>query len=78
MTAPTFNECAVRQICASLPKGIDQRRLDWLPLVLNEWSRTDLREHLSRDAPATKRKRDAQLMKVGKYANHLRQALEAT
>jgi hypothetical protein len=77
VTAPIFNECAVKQICASLPKGIDQRRLDLLPLVLNEWSRTDLREHLSRDIPATKRERDAQLTKVGKYATHLRQALEA-
>ena len=49
VTAPIFNECAVKQICASLPKGIDQRRLGLLPLVLNEWSRTDLREHLSRE-----------------------------
>jgi hypothetical protein len=77
VTAPIFNECAVKQICASLPKGIDQRRLDLLPWFLNEWSRTYLREHLSRDTAATKRKRDAQLTKVGKYATHLRQALEA-
>ena len=77
VTAPIFDECAVKQICASLPKGIDQRRLDLLPLVLNEWSRNDLREHLSRDIPAIKRKRDAQLTKVGKYATHLRQTLEA-
>ena len=73
VTAPIFDECALKQICGSLPKGIDQRRLDLLPLVLNEWSRTDLREHLSRDIPATKRKRDAQLTKVGKYATHLRE-----
>jgi hypothetical protein len=77
VTAPIFNECAVKQICASLPKGIDQRRLDLLPRVLNEWSGTLLREHLSRDTPATRRKRDARLTKVGKYATHLRQALEA-
>jgi hypothetical protein len=49
VTAPIFNECAVKQICDSLPKGIDQRRLDLLPRVLNEWSGTLLREHLSRD-----------------------------
>jgi hypothetical protein len=78
VTAPIFNECAVKQICDSLPKGIDQRRLDLLPLILNEWSRTDLREHFSRDTPATKRKRYAQLAKVGKYATDLRQALEAS
>jgi hypothetical protein len=35
-TTPQFDERAVEQIRASLPKGIDQRRLD-LPRVLNEW-----------------------------------------
>jgi hypothetical protein len=77
VTAPIFNECAVKQICASLPKGINQRRLDLLPLVLNEWSRTDLREHLSLESRATVRERYDQLTKIGKRANELRQALEA-
>src|SRR5262245_5324948 len=72
-----FDERAVERIRASLPKGIDQRRVDLLPRVLNEWSRTDLTEHLSRDTPAASRKRFAQLTNVGKYATHLRQALEA-
>src|SRR5262245_19538384 len=76
-TTPHFDERAIEQIRASLPKGIDQRRLDLLPQVLNEWSRTDLREHLSREARATSRKRYAQLTKVGKCATHLRQAFEA-
>ena len=72
----------IRRMCrktdkASLPAEIDQRRIDLLPLVLNERSRADLREHLSREFRATKRKRDAQLKKVGKYATLLRQALEA-
>lgn len=75
--APQFDERAVELIKASLPAEIDQRRIDLLPLVLNEWGCTDLHEHLSRDIPATKRKRDAHLTKVGKYATHLRQALEA-
>ena len=75
--ASPFSEHAVELIKASLPGGIDQRRLDLLPLILNEWSRTDLREHLSRDTPAASRKRFAQLTNVGKYATHLRQALEA-
>jgi hypothetical protein len=77
VNAPVFNECAVKQICASLPEGIDQRRLDLLPSLLNEWSRTELREHLSLDSPTTRRKRKAQWTKVGKCATHLRQALEA-
>jgi hypothetical protein len=78
MTAsvPKFNERAVKQIRASLPAGIDQRRLDLLPLILDEWSRTDLREHLSRESRATVRERYDQLAKIGKCANDLRQALE--
>ena len=72
-----FDERAVEQIRASLPTSIDQRRLDLLPRVLNEWSRADLREHLSRDTRAASRKRFAQLTNVGKCATHLRQAFEA-
>src|SRR5262245_49548012 len=77
-TTPHFDERAVEQIRASLPKGIDQRRLDLLPRVLNEWSRTDFREHLSRESRATVRERYDRLTKIGKCANDLRQALEAT
>jgi hypothetical protein len=76
-TTPQFDERAVEQIRASLPKGIDQRRLDLLPRVLNEWSRTDLREHLSRESRATVRERYDQLSKIGTRANDLWQALEA-
>jgi hypothetical protein len=76
-TTPQFDERAVEQIRASLPKGIDQRRFDLLPRVLNEWSRTDLREHLSRESRATVRERYDQLSKIGTRANDLWQALEA-
>src|SRR5262249_49599536 len=54
-----------------------QRRLDLLPLILDEWSRTDLREHLSRESRATVRTRYEQLSKIGTPANDLRQALES-
>jgi hypothetical protein len=74
--APYFDERAVEQIRASLPTGIDQRRLDLLPLVLNEWSPT-VREHLSRETREISRKRYAQLTKVGKCASHLQQAFKA-
>src|SRR5262245_31534160 len=72
-----FDERAIAQIRASLPKGIDQRRLDWLPLIFDEWGRTDLPEHLSRESRATVRARCEQLSKIGTLANDLRQALEA-
>jgi hypothetical protein len=75
--APQFDERAVELIKASLPAGIDQRRLDLLPLVLNEWSRTDLREHVSLEGRATVRTRYDRLKKVGDCATLLRQALEA-
>ena len=74
---PQFDELAVERIRASLPKGIDQRRLNLLPRLLNEWSRTDLREHLSREARATVRGRYQQLSKIGSRAHDLREALEA-
>jgi hypothetical protein len=74
---PQFSEHAVELIKASLPAGIDPRRLELLPLILNEWSRTDLREHLSRESRKIVRKRYNQLKNIGKYANDLWQELEA-
>jgi hypothetical protein len=74
--APHFDERA-EQIRASLPRGIDQRRLDLLPRVLNHWSVTDLLEHLSREDRATVRKRYDQLENVGKYAQPLQHAFGA-
>ena len=75
--APQFDERAVELIKASLPAGIDQRRLDLLPLILNEWSVHTLPEHLSREGRATVRTRYNRLKKVGNCATRLRQALEA-
>jgi hypothetical protein len=75
--APYFDERAVEQIRASLPAGIDQRRLDLLPRVLNHWSFSDLREHLSQEDRATLRRRYDQLTKIEKCANNLRKALGA-
>jgi hypothetical protein len=75
--APYFDERAVEQIRASLRAGIDQRRLDLLPRVLNHWSVTDLLEHLSQEDRATLRRRYDQLKEIGKCANNLRKALGA-
>src|SRR5262245_11497532 len=77
VTAPIFDEGAVKKICASLPKGTDQRRLDLLPRILDKWSRTELPEHLSPESRATIREHYDRLTKIGKCANDLRQALEA-
>ena len=76
--ASLFSEDAVERIKASLPAGSDQRRLDLLPLILAEWSVHYLPEHLSRESCGTVRKRFASLLKLGKRANELRQALDET
>jgi len=75
--APYFDERAIDQILASLPPGIDQRRLDLLPSLLNHWSVTDLREHLSREGPPILRRRYNQLTRIENCANNLREALGA-
>src|SRR5262245_30724856 len=72
-----FDKRAVNQILASLPPGIDQRRLDLLPRVLNHWSFSDLSEYLSRESRPRVRRRYEQLTTIGKCANNLRKALGA-
>jgi len=74
-----LNEDAINLIKASLPAGIDQRRLDeLLPLILAEWWVHHLPEHLSRESRATVRRRFEQVRKVGERANELLEALAAT
>ena len=75
--APQFDERAVELIKASLPAEIDQRQIDLLPQILNEWSVHILPEHLSLEGRATVRTRYDRLKKVGNCATGLRQALEA-
>jgi len=76
-TVHPFSEDALELIKASLPAGIDPRRLDLLPLILAQWWVHHLPEHLSRESRATVRKRYNHLTKIGKCATDLRQALEA-
>ena len=58
-----------------LPKPLCTRRCKLLPQILRDWSRTDLREHLSRDSRATTRKRIRKLEIVKKRAHKLFEAL---
>ena len=75
--APYFDERAVEQIRASLPTGIDHWRLDLLQKVLNQWSFSDLSEHLAQESPATVHRRYDQLTKIGKCAKNLQEVLGA-
>jgi len=74
---PVFRDRDVRLIAQSLPNEVCPQRLELLPLVLREWSRNELREHLSTESAATIRKRAKRMETVAKRAHGLLQALEA-
>jgi hypothetical protein len=59
-----------------LPRLSCERRWGLLLRVLEEWDRTDLKEHLSRDTRKTIRERIKKLNIVAKRARHLSEALE--
>jgi len=59
-----------------LPKPPSQRRCELLPRILQEWGRTDLRQHLSRESRAIIRKRINRLEKVKSSAHQLSDALK--
>src|SRR5262245_13909794 len=77
-TVRQFIEDATELIKASLPAGIDQRRLELLPQILAEWWVHDLPQHLAQESRATVRNRFAQLLKLCKRASELRQVLDGT
>jgi hypothetical protein len=58
-----------------LPKPLPQHRCQLLPRILQEWSRTDLREHMSRESRAIIRERINRLEKVKASARQLSDAL---
>ena len=58
-----------------LPKPLPQHRCRLLPRILQEWSRTDLRQHMSREPPAIIRERIKRLEKVKASARQLSGAL---
>jgi hypothetical protein len=76
-TTPVFTDRDVGLIAKSLPDEVCPQRLKLLPLVLGEWSRNELREHLSKESAATIRKRIERMEAVEDHARGLLQALEA-
>jgi hypothetical protein len=75
--APKFSDKIAKAIADSLPDPICRGRSELLPQILREWSRTALREHLSRESRATTQKRIKQLEAVAKYARRLLEGLKA-
>jgi hypothetical protein len=76
-TFNTFSNDELKRIEASLPNGVDHRRRQRLPRVMQEWARTDLREHLSRESQATRRARRQQVQAVERCTRDLLQSIEA-
>jgi hypothetical protein len=59
-----------------LPKPLSRHRCELLPRILQEWGRTDLHEHRSRESRAIIRKRIERLEKVKLSARQLLNALK--
>ncbi len=74
---PEFTTLDVERIVACLPDAIDGRRRELLPLILRDWSCTDLRKHFSREPREIIRNRIKQLKAVGNRAAQLLPAMEA-
>jgi hypothetical protein len=49
---------------------------NYLPAILREWARVDLREHFARESPAAQRVRRERLSRLGKIADRLVGALD--
>jgi hypothetical protein len=64
-----------KQLQSDSPKPLNERRCRLLPIILNEWSRTDLQGHLSRESRAEIRARIKRLETVKKSALQLISAL---
>jgi hypothetical protein len=70
-----FTKQEIELIVSSLPHGINRRRLQLLPRVLQYWAVTELAEHLSRPSRATMSARRQSEIKVGRRATALLEAL---
>ena len=70
-----WQRCAEALRCV-LPKPLCTRRCELLPQVLEEWERSALGEHLSREPRADIRRRIKKLDTVTKLARHLHESLD--
>src|SRR5262249_55421097 len=74
---PYFSPEIVKEVLASLPEPQTERRHELLPQILDEWSRTALREYLSREAPTLTQGRVKTEKKVASCARELLKVLNA-
>jgi hypothetical protein len=75
--AVNFSPELVKAILDCLPKPRTERHRRLLPRILDEWCRTDLRRHLSRESPATMRACTKTVKRIQKHAGQLLEELKA-
>ena len=75
-TVSYFSDHDLILIVAALPTGVDQRRLKLLPKILREWSRTDLKQHLSVMSATDRQEMINQLEEIETCATTLSLALK--
>lgn len=71
----TLTSVQINKLVATLPGCVDARRQSLLPCILEEWSQTDLQEHLTRSTPKQIGVRRRQIEKIAKQASNLGKAL---
>lgn len=74
--AAKFSADGLKSISRSLSGPVNERRLELLPRILREWSRTDLQNHLSMRSRAAIQADIDKIEHVTKYADKLLRALD--
>jgi hypothetical protein len=72
--APNWTRVAA-ELERALPQPVSKRRRNLLRKILKEWSRSDLREHLSRESRAVTRERLKKLQLIRDGAKNLQEAI---
>src|SRR5262249_8017742 len=77
---PNFSSEVMKAVADSLPAPRSEERRKLLPQILQEWSRTELQQHLqyfSKESRSITRERTKKLEIVRKHARQLLEALDA-
>jgi hypothetical protein len=72
-----FSAQIIKSIAESLPEPVCDRRCELLPQILREWSRNDLKRHLSMDSRTIIKERIERLELVRECARELSQAFDS-
>jgi hypothetical protein len=73
-----FSAQNIKDIANSLPEPVCERRRELLPQILHEWARTDLKRNLTLPTRQDIQKQNQRMKRIGKRAQDLFDALNAT